>query len=187
MTITTPETEGNPTDNDIVKKVRANSRGGSWEAASRQVNGKVGELQVLIYEMLRQRGDVGFTDDELRHEMTSRFVPHSRSGVSVRRLELERAGWVRPAEFKRTSDAGVPAAVWLAVPAGEGEAHDGPQAGMSRMQRARQDAAANAIADAAQVVRGNAEYDPHNAEILLASADSIDDIADEYRTGARRA
>lgn len=171
---------------DPVTRVRANGRETSWEAATAQVEGKVGEQQVLIYGLLKAAGERGLTDDELRQVMTRAFVKHSRSGVSVRRMELERAGWVRVAvapfadgvrPVKRASDAGSPMLVWVAVAPGEGEPATGAKlAGMSRVQRARQDAAADALEHAAEIITDD--------EAII---DALERLASGYRTGARKA
>jgi len=173
--ITTPQTEGDPDVAPVRKLVARNGRDTSWEAAAAQTNGKVAQLQRLIYDHLRRYG--AKTDDQLRRHFTRLSIPHSRSGVSARRVELERAGWVRPTGQKRLSDAGMPMHVWEAVP--EGTPFDGDDAPRrthrTTVTQARQDAAADAMDELIRHV------------FLGRAAAAIVARAGEYRSGERKA
>jgi len=98
---------------ELAGKVRARDRETSWEAASAQTNGKTAELQRRIYWLLLAGGPL--TDDELRAKLRRGSIPHTRSGVSTRRFELELAGWVKATDARRPSDAGKASTVWRAV------------------------------------------------------------------------
>ena len=98
---------------ELAGKVRARDRETSWEAASAQTNGKTAELQRHIYAMLSARGPM--TDDQIRARLRMYSIPHTRSGVSTRRFELELAGWVTATDARQKSDAGKLSTVWRAV------------------------------------------------------------------------
>lgn len=98
---------------ELAGKVRARDRETSWEAANAQANGKTAELQRRIYRLLLARGPL--TDDQIRRLFRVDAVPHTRSGVSTRRFELELAGWVKATDERRPSDAGKASTVWRAV------------------------------------------------------------------------
>lgn len=173
--ITTPQTEGDPDVAPVRKLVARNGRDTSWEAAQAQTNGKVARLQRDIYELLFRVGPR--TDDEIREWLRDVGYPHSRSGVSARRVELERAGWVRATGQKRPSDAGMPMHVWEAVP--EGTPFDGDDAPRrthrTTATQARQDAAADAMSELiANVFLGRA-------------AVAVEARMAEYRSGERKA
>jgi hypothetical protein len=117
-----------PNATDHRGKVRARDRDTSWEAASRQTNGKVAELQALIYTALQKYGPM--TDEELMLKL-GRLTPVSPSSLRTRRHELELMGWVTnyvapavdpksPTGFsdrvvKRRTLKGSPSTVWRAV------------------------------------------------------------------------
>ena len=121
MTLHTAATLGDPEAVEVAGKVRARDRDTSWEAASAQTNGKTAALQVYIFEILSSMGPM--TDDNIRRVLRVNRIPHTRSGSSTRRFELEMAGWVRATDERRPSDAGKASTVWRAVrddePAGD--------------------------------------------------------------------
>lgn len=176
--ITTPQTEGDPDVAPVRKLVARNGRDTSWEAAAAQTNGKVARLQRTIYSVLLLFGPK--TDDELRDYMRRNSIAHSRSGVSARRVELERAGWVRPTGEKRPSDAGMPMHVWEAVP--EGTPFDGDDAPRrthrTTVTQARQDAAADALQQLIDAMMGDSVW---------ISRESLTEGVEAYRTGEWKA
>lgn len=93
-------------------RVRSHGEATSFEAALSLTRESAAFMYGTIYALLV----VPMTDDELRRLLTSAGIRHTRSGVSARRSELERAGWVRKTGDKRPSDAGRLANVYAAVP-----------------------------------------------------------------------
>jgi len=176
--ITTPQTEGDPDVAPVRKLVARNGRDTSWEAAAAQTNGKVARLQRVIYRTLKFYGPL--TDDQLRQYLTAAHYQHSRSGVSARRVELERAGWVRATGEKRLSDAGMPMHVWEAIPEGTPfDADDAPRrTHRTTVTQARQDAAADALAQL------KADWVTWAGEGLFST---VDRRVAEYRSGERKA
>jgi hypothetical protein len=94
--------------------VRRHARGTSWEAALDITTEKRQRMFRWIYAILTRLGPK--TDHEIRQILESKGVQHSWSGVSARRVELERAGWVRDSGEKRMTEFGKLATVWEAVP-----------------------------------------------------------------------
>lgn len=176
--ITTPQTEGDPDTAPVSRLVRRNGRDTSWVAATAQTNGKTAVLQQVIYQALTAEGPK--TDDELRWYLLNIGVPHSRSGVSARRVELERAGWVRATGEKRPSDAGMPMHVWEAVPEGNPfDADETPRrTHRTTVTQARQDAAADALEFIAAEFSGTEWH--YSAQLCT-------ERAGEYRSGERKA
>lgn len=101
---------------DVAPKdlVRAHARGTSWDAALSITAEKRQRMYKAIYILLSKLGPM--TDHELRDEMTKRQFAHSWSGLSARRVELERAGWIKDTGEKRQTQFGKNATVWEAVP-----------------------------------------------------------------------
>lgn len=97
-----------------VELVRRHARGTSWEAALSITSEKRQRMYKAIYILLSKLGPM--TDHELRDAMVARKFQHSWSGLSARRVELERSGWVRDSGLKRETQFGKLATVWEAVP-----------------------------------------------------------------------
>jgi len=95
-------------------RVRRHARGTSWEAALSLTPESTQRMYRAIYLILSRLGPM--TDYEIRAVMTERNFKHSHSGVSARRVELERAGWIRGTGEKRPTPVGGQAEVWEAVP-----------------------------------------------------------------------
>ena len=93
--------------------VRRHARGTSWEAALDITPKGRQRMYEAIYRLLSRVGPM--TDHELRDAMLARGFEHSWSGLSARRVELERAGWVRDSGLKRETQFGKLATVWEAV------------------------------------------------------------------------
>lgn len=94
--------------------VRSHARGTSWEAALGVTAEGRRRMYAAIYRLLSRLGPM--TDHEIRDAMVARNFQHSWSGLSARRVELERAGWVRDTGEKRLTQFGKNATVWAAVP-----------------------------------------------------------------------
>jgi hypothetical protein len=117
------------TTTDYRGKVRARDRETSWEAASRQTDGKREQIQRRIYATLEQYGPM--TDEQLwlaigsdqygvrRADGREVFSKTTPSSVRTRRHELELLGWVTATDERRPTLAGSPAVVWRAVLDGE--------------------------------------------------------------------
>jgi hypothetical protein len=96
-------------------RVRAWDVGLSWDAAVSILPEKAQRMYLAIYGILKLEGPM--TDHEIRDLMTKKNFKHSYSGVSARRVELERAGWVRKTGETRITVNGHQAAVYEAVEA----------------------------------------------------------------------
>ncbi len=94
--------------------VRRHARGTSWEAAVSITPDGRQRMYKAIYLLLSKLGPM--TDHEIRDEMERRGFAHSWSGLSARRVELERAGWVEDTKERRPTQFGKMATVWRAVP-----------------------------------------------------------------------
>lgn len=113
----TPQTTSSTPDaaSDVVRMVRRRDRATSWDAASRQTDGKRAALQVRIYELLRARGPM--THERLIDELAAGYGPAAQtpSGVRSRCSELVEAGWIADSGDRRRTRAGSPAIVWQAL------------------------------------------------------------------------
>ena len=94
--------------------VRRQAPGTSWAAALSITPEGRQRMYKAIYLVLSRLGPK--TDHEIREELERRNFDHSWSGLSARRVELERAGWVRDSGEKRQTQFGKLATVWEAVP-----------------------------------------------------------------------
>lgn len=106
----TPMSQINPPTKALVIR---HGRATSWEAALGQTSQRRQRMYRLIYKILSQKA---LTDHEIRIVLERNDAPHSWSGVSARRVELVRAGWVRDTGRRRKTQFGKPATVWAAVP-----------------------------------------------------------------------
>lgn len=97
-------------------KVRRRAPGTSWEAAHAQTSERSQPLYKAIYLVLSRKGPMN--DDELRRVLAPVLEKYSYApeGVTMRRGELVKAGWVRATDLRRSGDSGALMTVWEAVP-----------------------------------------------------------------------
>lgn len=97
-------------------RVGRHSPGTSWAAAYMQTPEKTQHLFRAIYFALTKFGPMN--DDEIRHRIkpiTDRYN-YAPEGVTMRRSELMKAGWVRSSGERRRGDSRALMTVWEAVP-----------------------------------------------------------------------
>lgn len=102
-------------DVPVKLKVRAKAPGTSWEAAASIAP----EKSRLLYERILWALQSGSKhDDELRHHLKKFLEEHkfSPEGVTMRRGELVKAGWVRKSGLRRKGDSGASMNVWELTP-----------------------------------------------------------------------
>ena len=80
------------------------------EAAARDIGPKLGRLQTLVLQYIRQQGRRGATDPEIAEalELLS-------DTARARRTELRDRGLIRDAGDRRPTPRGKPATVWIAL------------------------------------------------------------------------
>lgn len=85
------------------------SRPGTSEDAAQAIEPVSGTLRRAVYELIRDAGEHGATDEEI-----SERLGLDSSTTRPRRWELERAAWVRDSGRRRRTRGGRDAIVWVA-------------------------------------------------------------------------